>query len=229
MAPRSSKGLKTKEVKIPHLTKANKKKMEDWMLNVVLAQVRPEHFQHNLLAIHHYAWVAINDPAAPTPNWGDAIEKIVSRQIKALGVCNEATCLGPYLAHMYNHFHEMDNEEKEDSKKRKALIQTVSNSNTKRRMRRNQRRRFLTQHGKEKQVGVGSVTAEAIAQNMEQIFAPPPVVEVDVQPWKEMVKNLIKVLTAEQKKNWEVVEQRDYFKGKMHRSKKMPEIAMWCA
>ncbi|KAL2632939.1 hypothetical protein R1flu_004418 [Riccia fluitans] len=115
MASHSSKGLKvkTKEVKIPHLTIANKKKMETW----VLASVRPEHFQHNQLAFYHYAWVAINDPTAPTPNWGDAVEKTVSRQIKALGVCNEATCLGPYLAHLYNHFHEMDNEEKEDSKK----------------------------------------------------------------------------------------------------------------
>ncbi|KAL2619918.1 hypothetical protein R1flu_000123 [Riccia fluitans] len=67
---------------------------------------------------------------APTPDWGDVVEKTVTRQTKALGVCNEATCLGPYLAHLYNHFHEMDNEEKEDSKKRKALIQTVSDSNT---------------------------------------------------------------------------------------------------
>ncbi|KAL2624005.1 hypothetical protein R1flu_008250 [Riccia fluitans] len=32
MAPRSRKGLKTKEVKIPHLTVANKKKMETWGL-----------------------------------------------------------------------------------------------------------------------------------------------------------------------------------------------------
>ncbi|KAL2644641.1 hypothetical protein R1flu_012228 [Riccia fluitans] len=92
------------------------------MLNAVLAPVRPEHFQHNLLAFYHYAWVAINDPAAPTPNWGDAKEKTLSRQIKALGVCNEATCLGLYLAHLYNHFHEMDNEERDNSKKRKALI-----------------------------------------------------------------------------------------------------------
>ncbi|KAL2624359.1 hypothetical protein R1flu_008604 [Riccia fluitans] len=75
--------------------------------------------------------MAINDPTAPTPDWGDAVEKIVSKQIKALRVYNEATCTGPYLAHLYSHFHEMDNEEKEDSKKRKALIQTVSDSNTK--------------------------------------------------------------------------------------------------
>ncbi|KAL2636150.1 hypothetical protein R1flu_007629 [Riccia fluitans] len=84
------------------------------MLNAVLAPVRPEHFQHNLLAFYHYAWVAINDPTALTPDWEDAVEKIVSRQIKALGVYNEATYLGSYLAHLYSHFHEMDNEEKEE-------------------------------------------------------------------------------------------------------------------
>ncbi|KAL2634523.1 hypothetical protein R1flu_006002 [Riccia fluitans] len=193
MAPHNSKGLKvkTKEVKIPHLTNANKKKMEAWglgglfavewnqtyedlveelaghsdqkvpfprmnivgswergpqtfggrsttcqkqvpeMLNAVLAPVRPEHFQHNQLAFYHYAWVAINGPIGPTLDWEDVLEKIVSRQIKALGVCNETTCLGPYLAQLYSHFHEMDNEEKEDSKKRKALIQTIFDFDTK--------------------------------------------------------------------------------------------------
>ncbi|KAL2643753.1 hypothetical protein R1flu_011340 [Riccia fluitans] len=185
MAPCSHKNLKvkTKEVKIPHLTNANKKKMEAWGLGglfaiewsqtyedlveelvghpdqkvaipkyeyrwkprawisyvlrevydlpkAILAPVRPEHFQHNQLAFYHYAWMAIKDPIAPTPNWGDAIEKTMSRQIKVLGVYNEATCLGPYLVHLYNQFYEMDNEEKEDSKKRKALEKTVSDSET---------------------------------------------------------------------------------------------------
>ncbi|KAL2624264.1 hypothetical protein R1flu_008509 [Riccia fluitans] len=37
MAPHSSKGLKTKEVKIPHLTVANKKKMETWGLGGLFA------------------------------------------------------------------------------------------------------------------------------------------------------------------------------------------------
>ncbi|KAL2611082.1 hypothetical protein R1flu_022774 [Riccia fluitans] len=37
MAPRSSKSLKTKEVKIPHLTVANKKKMEAWGLGGLFA------------------------------------------------------------------------------------------------------------------------------------------------------------------------------------------------
>ncbi|KAL2644616.1 hypothetical protein R1flu_012203 [Riccia fluitans] len=37
MAPRSSKNLKTKEVKIPHLTVANRKKMETWGLGGLFA------------------------------------------------------------------------------------------------------------------------------------------------------------------------------------------------
>ncbi|KAL2651803.1 hypothetical protein R1flu_019931 [Riccia fluitans] len=48
------------------------------MLNAILAPVRPEYFQHNLLTFYHYAWVAINDPSAPTPDWDDAIEKTMS-------------------------------------------------------------------------------------------------------------------------------------------------------
>ncbi|KAL2652106.1 hypothetical protein R1flu_020234 [Riccia fluitans] len=37
MAPRSSRNLKTKEVKIPHLTVANRKKMETWGLGGLFA------------------------------------------------------------------------------------------------------------------------------------------------------------------------------------------------
>ncbi|KAL2644856.1 hypothetical protein R1flu_012443 [Riccia fluitans] len=55
-------------------------------------------------------------------------------------------------------------------------------------------------------VDVASVTMETMARNMEQSFAPPPVVEIDIQPWKEMMKNLINLLMAKQKKNREVVE-----------------------
>ncbi|KAL2642267.1 hypothetical protein R1flu_009854 [Riccia fluitans] len=100
------------------------------MLNAIFAPVKPEHFQHNLLAFYHHAWAAITNPAAPTPDWGNVVEKTVSKQIKALGVCNEATCIGPYLAHLYNHFHEMDAEKKVDSKKSKALIHTIFDSDT---------------------------------------------------------------------------------------------------
>ncbi|KAL2645520.1 hypothetical protein R1flu_013107 [Riccia fluitans] len=249
MAPRNSKGLKTKEVKIPHLTIANKKKMETWGLGglfaidwnetyedlveelAVLAPVRPEHFQHNLLTFYHYAWVAIKYHAAPTPDWRDAVEKTMSKQIKALRVCNEATCLGPYLAHLYSQFHEMDNKEKEDSKKRKALIQTVFDSDTEMEDDKEpkveiphttwegeasgskllEQKTTMNYHDwgvclksfgwetsklfKAFHVEVGSMTMEAITRNMEQVFAPPPVMEVDIQPWKEMVKNLIKLLT----------------------------------
>ncbi|KAL2633238.1 hypothetical protein R1flu_004717 [Riccia fluitans] len=66
----------------------------------VLVPMRPEHFQHNQLAFYHYAWLAIMDPTAPTPDWEDAVEKAVTRQVKALGVCNESTCLVPYLVHL---------------------------------------------------------------------------------------------------------------------------------
>ncbi|KAL2613229.1 hypothetical protein R1flu_024921 [Riccia fluitans] len=235
------------------------------MLNAVLAPVCPEHFQHNLLAFYHYAWAAIINPAAPTLDWGDVVEKTVSRQIKALGVCNEATCIGPYLAHLYNHFHERGAKEKEDSKKRKALIQTISDSDTEtetedekepmeevprtfcegeasgskpldQKIDYDEWKIHLESLGRETSklfeafhVEVGNVTMEAVARNMREMFAPPPIAEVDIKPWKEMVKNLITLLTAEQKKNKDVVEQRDFYKGEIRRSKKVPEIAMWCA
>ncbi|KAL2654217.1 hypothetical protein R1flu_022345 [Riccia fluitans] len=170
------------------------------MLNVVFAPVRPEHFQHNLLAFNHHAWAAITNPTTPTSDWGDAFEKTVSRLIKVLGVCNEATCLGLYLAHLYNHFHEMDVKEKEASMLFEAF-----------------------------HVEIGSVTTEAVAWSMKEMFTPPPVVETDLQPWKEMVRNLATLLTEEQRKTKAVVEQCDYFKGKNRCSKKIPKIVMWCA
>ncbi|KAL2609346.1 hypothetical protein R1flu_027919 [Riccia fluitans] len=100
------------------------------ILNAIFAPVRPKHFQHNLLAFYHHAWAAIINSNAPTPDWDEVVKKTLVRQIKSLRVCNEATCLGPYLAHLYTHFHEMDQQEKEASKKRKASIQIVSNSDT---------------------------------------------------------------------------------------------------
>ncbi|KAL2628762.1 hypothetical protein R1flu_013448 [Riccia fluitans] len=186
------------------------------MLNAVFVLVRPKHFQHNLLAFYHHAWVAIIKPAAPTLDWGDAIEKTVSRQIKGLGVCNKATCLGPYLAHLYNHFHEMDVKEKEGFKKRKALIQTVFDSDTKTKPKDekepeeevpcvfcegeasgskplepkldfaewgncveslgHETSRLLEAFYME----IGSVITKAVARNMKEMFAPPPVVETDL-------------------------------------------------
>ncbi|KAL2653767.1 hypothetical protein R1flu_021895 [Riccia fluitans] len=201
------------------------------MLNAVFAPVRPKHFQHNLLAFYHHAWAAITNPATPIPDWGNVVEKTVTKQIKALGVCNKATCIGLYLAHLYNHFHEMDAKEKEDSKKRKALIQTVSDFDTK--------IDYAEWGNRVKSLGcetsklfeafhmeVGSVTAEAVARNMKEMFAPSPVAEADIQLWKEMVKNLANLLTEEQKRNKVIIEHCDYFKGKTRCSKKIPKIAM---
>ncbi|KAL2632076.1 hypothetical protein R1flu_016762 [Riccia fluitans] len=362
MTPRGSKSLKTKEVKIPHLTVSNRKKMESWglgglfsvdwsgtydnlveelvakkkaagskfeyrgkpeertsevwrevynlpkaspggyvmkgkiqftelqllkvvkderrqrksrvfleqikgnsdfvlfcqILNSIFALVRPEHFQHNLLAFFHHAWAAITNPDEPTPDWGEAVQKTVARQIKSLGVCNEATCLGPYLAHLYSHFHEMDAVEKEASKKRKATIQTISDSDTKTEPEEekeppkevprafcegeasgskpldlktdfaewgNRVLSFIHETGRLLEafhVEFGSETAEGVARTKS------PVVETDLQPWKEMVRTLANLLTEEQKKMKLVAEQRDYFEGKNHRSEKIPKIAMWC-
>ncbi|KAL2633058.1 hypothetical protein R1flu_004537 [Riccia fluitans] len=129
------------------------------ILNAIFALVRLEHFQHNLLAFYHHAWAAITNSDAPTPDWGEAVKKTVARQIKSLGVCNEATCLGPYLAHLCSHFHEMDQQE-EASKKRKASIQTISDfdTETKPEEEKEHRRRFLMCFVRAKQVGVSHLT-----------------------------------------------------------------------
>ncbi|KAL3682834.1 hypothetical protein R1sor_000856 [Riccia sorocarpa] len=105
------------------------------LFNLVFAPGRPEHYQHNQFLFYHYAWLAILDPSSPTPNWGDAIAKTVSRQVKSLGKCNEPTCLGPYLAHLYTHFKEMGSDTTKTSNpdtpnKRKAQRQVISNSET---------------------------------------------------------------------------------------------------
>ncbi|KAL2613352.1 hypothetical protein R1flu_025044 [Riccia fluitans] len=157
MATHSRKDLKVKakEEKIPHLMNKvafpkyeYRGKPEAWTFDVwrevynlpkaslggyvmkVLKPVRPEHFQHNQLSFYHYAWLAIMDPIVPTLDWGYAVEKTVTRQVKTLGVCNKPTCLGPYLAHLYCHFHEMNNKKMEEPKKRKVLEQSVSDSET---------------------------------------------------------------------------------------------------
>ncbi|KAL2653532.1 hypothetical protein R1flu_021660 [Riccia fluitans] len=327
MAPRCSKNLKTKEVKIPHLTISNRKKMETWalgglfavdwngtydnlveelvtkpkaagpkfeyrgkpeewtsevwrevynllkaspggyimrgkiqftelqllkvvkgerrlsksgvfleqiegdfdfvlfcqILNAIFAPIRPEHFQHNLLAFYHHAWAAITNSDAPTPDWGEAVKKT-----------------------------------KEASKKRKASIQTVSDSDTKTEPEEekkppkevphvfcegeasgskpldlkvdfaewgNRVESFSRETGRLFEafhVEFGSVTTEVVAGNLKEMFAPPPVVEMDLQPWKEMVKTLIDLLTEERKRIKLVVEQRDYFEGKNRFSKKIP-------
>ncbi|KAL2641344.1 hypothetical protein R1flu_008931 [Riccia fluitans] len=100
------------------------------ILNSVLAQMRPENFQHNQLAFYHYAWLGILDPTSHTPDWRNAVEKTMTRQVKGLGVCNEPTCLGPYLTHLYLHFNELHNKKMEGPKKQKAQEQIVTDSDT---------------------------------------------------------------------------------------------------
>ncbi|KAL2621839.1 hypothetical protein R1flu_002044 [Riccia fluitans] len=209
----------------------------------IFAPVKSEHFQHNLLAFYHHAWAAITNLDAPTLDWEEVVKKTMARQIIGLGVCNEATCLGPYLAHLYSHFHEMDPKEKEASKKRKASIQTIFDSDTEIKpenekeseeevprvfcegeasgskpldlkldfaewgnhvesFNRETARLFEAFH-----MEIGSVTAEIVARNLKEMFALPPIVETDLQPWKEMVKNLADLLTKEQKRIKLVVEQ----------------------
>ncbi|KAL2654043.1 hypothetical protein R1flu_022171 [Riccia fluitans] len=293
MASRRSKNLKTKEVKIPHLTISNRKKMETWGVGGLFAVdwsgtydnlveelvTKPKaaglkfEYRGKLEEWTLEVWRevynlpkaspgAITNSDAPTPDWGEAVKKTMARQIKSLGVCNEATCLGPYLAHLYTHFHEMDQQE-EASKKRKASIQTVSDSNTETKpeekkespkeiprvicedeasgskpldlkvdfvewgnrvesFSRETFRLFEAFH-----IEIGSVIAEAVAWNLTKMFAPPPVVETDLQPWKEMVSTLVDLLAEEQKRIKLVVEQRDYFEGKNRCSEKIPEIALW--
>ncbi|KAL2623797.1 hypothetical protein R1flu_008042 [Riccia fluitans] len=125
MATHSRKDLKVKakEVKIPHLTNKNRKKIELWGLGGLFAA------DYN--QAHEDLMKELSDPNAPTPDWRDAVEKTVTRQVKALGVYNEPTCLGPYLAHLCHHFQEMNNEKMEEPKKQKAREQTVSNLETK--------------------------------------------------------------------------------------------------
>ncbi|KAL2629743.1 hypothetical protein R1flu_014429 [Riccia fluitans] len=93
--------------------------------------MRPKHFQHNQLAFYHYAWLAILDPSSPMPDWGDAVEKTVTRQVKELRMCDKPTCLEPYLAHLYLHFQELHNKNMEVHNKRKAHMHTVIDSDIK--------------------------------------------------------------------------------------------------
>ncbi|KAL2612932.1 hypothetical protein R1flu_024624 [Riccia fluitans] len=55
-------------------------------------------------------------------------------------------------------------------------------------------------------VELGSVTAEAMARNLKEMFILPPVDKMDLQSWKEMVRNLVDLLTEERKRIKLVVE-----------------------
>ncbi|KAL2643777.1 hypothetical protein R1flu_011364 [Riccia fluitans] len=258
MAPRSRKDLKvkTKEVKIPHLTNANKKKMEVWGLGGLFAVEWSQTYEDLVeeLAGHSNQKVAVlkyeyrGKPGAWTSD--------VLREVYNLPKASP----GGYVMKGKVQFTELqllrlvkgdrwqtvfDSEiEAEDEKEPKeefphtAWVGEASGSkllDKKTTVDFNEWEVRLQNLGwkisklfEAFHVDIASVTAEAVARNMEQIFSPPPVVEVDIQPWKEMVKNLINLLTAEQKKNREVIEQHDYLEGKLRRSEKVPEIVMWC-
>ncbi|KAL2621631.1 hypothetical protein R1flu_001836 [Riccia fluitans] len=269
MAPRKSRHLKPKEVKIPHLTIANRRKMETWGLGGPFAADWSGTYDNLVeeLATKQKAASLKFEYRGKPEIWISEVWREVYNlpKDKGLGVCNEATYLGPYLVHFYNHFHEMDAKEKEDSKKHKALIQTISDSDTKTNTEDekkptkevprvfcegeasgskplDQKLDFAEWENHVESLGcetsrlfeafhveIGSVTTEAVAQNMKEMFAPPSVVETDLQPWKEMVRNLADLLTEEQKRTKAVIEERDYFEEKNLCSEKIPEIAMWCA
>ncbi|KAL2650684.1 hypothetical protein R1flu_018812 [Riccia fluitans] len=160
MAPCRCKDLKvkTKEVKIPHLTNVNKK-MEVWGLGGLFAvdwsQIHEDLLEepsgHSVQKVTFPKYEYRGKPGAwisdvwrevyhlPKASPGGYVMKgkvqftelqflkLVKRdkgqskfgvfleQVKALGIYNEATCLGMYLTHLYSHFHEMDNEQKEVS------------------------------------------------------------------------------------------------------------------
>ncbi|KAL2652104.1 hypothetical protein R1flu_020232 [Riccia fluitans] len=299
MASCSSRNLKTKEVKIPHLTIANKRKMENWVLGGLFAvdwngtyENLVEELADRKVAVHKYeyrgkpeewtsdVWRVVYNLPKAYPRGYTMKEKVQFAELQLLRVVKgdfRQSKSGVFLEQVKGSsdfvlFCQMLNVicthgclEKEDSKKRKALIETISDSKTETEDEKEPTeevpRTFcegkasgskpfahkitvdyddwgihLESLGRETSklfeafhVKVGSVTAEAMARNMKEIFAPPLVVEVDIQPWREMVKNMIKLLTDEQKKNKEIVEQRDYYEGKIHCLEKVPKIAMWCA
>ncbi|KAL2623465.1 hypothetical protein R1flu_003670 [Riccia fluitans] len=48
------------------------------ILNAIFAPIRPEHFQHNLLAFYHHVWAAITNSDAPIPDWEETVKKTVA-------------------------------------------------------------------------------------------------------------------------------------------------------
>ncbi|KAL2622584.1 hypothetical protein R1flu_002789 [Riccia fluitans] len=164
MAPRSSRNLKTKEVKIPHLIVANRKKMETWGLGGLFAadwngtyDNLVEELSERKVSVPKYEY------RGKPEEWSADVWREVYNLPKA--------SLGGY-----------------------TMKEKFSSLN---------------------------FSLEAMAQNMKEMFAPPPVVEADIQPWKKMVKNLANLLTEEQKRNKTIIEQSDYFKGKTRHLEKI--------
>ncbi|KAL2645480.1 hypothetical protein R1flu_013067 [Riccia fluitans] len=200
-------------MKIPHLTIADKKKMETWGLGDLFAVDWSGTYEDLVeeLAGHQKAAVPKYEYRGKPRAWTSDVWKKVYNLSKASpggyvmkGSCSEC------------HFHEMDVEEKRDSKKRKDLIHTVFDSNTKIEDEKEPKedvprtiyegeaggskpldRKTIVDYDKwgicleslvretsklfeAFHVEVGSVTAEAMANNMKEIFAAPPVAEVDI-------------------------------------------------
>ncbi|KAL2609978.1 hypothetical protein R1flu_028551 [Riccia fluitans] len=194
MAPRSSKNLKTKEVKIPHLKVANRKKMETWDLGGLFAVDFSGTYDK---LVEELVTIFDSDIKTETED-----EKEPKEEVPRAFCEGEASGSKPL-------------DQKIDYAKWGIRLESLGHETSK---------LFEAFH-----VEVGSVIAEAVARNMKEMFAPPPVAEADIQPWKEMVKALTNLLTEEQKSTKAIVEQRDYFEGKIECSEKIPEIAMWCA
>ncbi|KAL2623286.1 hypothetical protein R1flu_003491 [Riccia fluitans] len=139
MAPRRRKNLKTKEVKIPHLTISNRKKIETWGVGGLFAGDWSGTYDNLVEEL-------VTKPKAAGPKfeylgkleeWTSEVWREVYNLPKAspgdqeFGSLQRGNLPRPILGTLYTHFHEMDQQEKEASKKRKASIQTVSDSDTK--------------------------------------------------------------------------------------------------
>ncbi|KAL2611392.1 hypothetical protein R1flu_023084 [Riccia fluitans] len=147
------------------------------MLNAIFAPVRPKHFQHSLLAFYHHVWAAITNPDAPTPDWGDAVEKTVSRQIKDRSDFDTKT--------------EPENEKELEEEIPRVFCEGEASGSKSLDLKfdfakwRNHVESFSHETARlfeAFQVEFGSVTAKAMARNLKEMFAPPPVVESDLQP-----------------------------------------------
>ncbi|KAL2633462.1 hypothetical protein R1flu_004941 [Riccia fluitans] len=132
MATRSCKDLKVKakEVKISHLT--NKNKLEAWGLGGLFAADWSQPHAELVKELSGHSDQKVAFPKYEYRGKPEAWTSEVWREVYnlPLGVCNEPTCLGPYLVHLYLHYNKMQNEKMEEPKKRKAREQSVSDSET---------------------------------------------------------------------------------------------------
>ncbi|KAL2628679.1 hypothetical protein R1flu_013365 [Riccia fluitans] len=260
MAPRNSKNLKTKEVKIPHLTVSNRRKMESWGLGGFFAVDWSGTYDHLVeesvtkkktagpkFEYHgkpeewiSEVWREVYNLPKANPRGYVMKGKIQFTELQSLKVVkseHRQSKSGVFLEQI-----EGNSDFKEASKKRKAAIQTVCDSNTETKPEEEKEspkevpRAFC--EGEESgskpldlklnfaklgnhvvsfsretgrlleafHVEFGSMTAEVVARNLKEMSTPPPIVETDLQLWKEMVKTLVDLLTEEQKKIKLVVE-----------------------